>query len=118
MRIRLLAPGLRLQVVLLALILLTIPWVGYRYVLEMERFLREGQERALTATARAVAAALHERAALFETGERRPLGRPMQASTCVRWRAPSNWMATIRTGRRLRRPPRMYRSPIQVPRSR
>ncbi len=62
---RALAPGLRTQVLLLALILLTIPWVGYRYVLEMERFLREGQERALGATARAVATALHDRPALF-----------------------------------------------------
>jgi dedicated sortase system histidine kinase len=67
-------PGLRTQVLLLALILLVIPWVGYRYVLEMERFLREGQERALIATARAVATALHERAALFETGGAAPFG--------------------------------------------
>ena len=74
MRGKLPVPGLRTQVLLLALILLVIPWVGYRYVLEMERFLREGQERALIATARAVATALHERAALFETGGAAPFG--------------------------------------------
>ena len=67
-------PGLRTQVLLLALVLFAIPWVGYRYILEMERFLREGQERALVATARAVATALHERAALFETGGAAPFG--------------------------------------------
>jgi two-component system sensor histidine kinase ChvG len=65
-------PGLRTQVLLLALVLFAIPWVGYRYILEMERFLREGQERALVATARAVATALHVRAALFETGGAAP----------------------------------------------
>jgi two-component system, OmpR family, sensor histidine kinase ChvG len=71
---RALAPGLRTQVVLLALILLAVPWVGYRYILEMERFLRDGQERALGATARAVAAALHDRPALFATSGAAPLG--------------------------------------------
>jgi len=34
---------------------------GYNYVREMERFLLEGQEQALLATARAVATALHDR---------------------------------------------------------
>ncbi len=74
MRVALPVPGLRTQVLLLALILFAIPWVGYRYILEMERFLRAGQERALVATARAVATALHERAALFETGGAAPFG--------------------------------------------
>lgn len=74
MKVALPVPGLRTQVLLLALILFAIPWVGYRYILEMERFLREGQERALVATARAVATALHERAALFETGGAAPFG--------------------------------------------
>jgi dedicated sortase system histidine kinase len=74
LRLPLPVPGLRTQVLLLALVLFAIPWVGYRYILEMERFLREGQERALVATARAVATALHERAALFETGGAAPFG--------------------------------------------
>lgn len=67
--------GLRTQVLLLALILLAIPWVGYRYVLEMERFLRDAQQRSLTATARAVATALHDRAELFESFGTVPLGQ-------------------------------------------
>ena len=50
--------SLRLKLLLVTLILLAIPWMGYRYVREMEDFLRQGQENALLATARAVAAVL------------------------------------------------------------
>lgn len=57
--------GLRAQLALLALLLLGLPWMGYRYVQEMERFLVEGQRQALVATARAVATALHERPGLM-----------------------------------------------------
>lgn len=58
--------GIRGQVILVSLILLAIPWVGYRYVLEVESFLRQGQERVLSGTAQAVATALHDRPQLFE----------------------------------------------------
>ena len=58
--------GLRLKVVAVALVLAPIPWLGYRYVKEMEAVLREGQEQALVATARAVATALHDRPELLE----------------------------------------------------
>ncbi len=57
--------SLRIKLALVSLLLLALPWVGYRYVQEMERFLREGQRAALVATARAVATALHERPQLF-----------------------------------------------------
>ena len=50
----------------MSLILLAIPWVGYRYILEVENFLRQGQERTLSGTAQAVATALHDRPQLFE----------------------------------------------------
>jgi two-component system, OmpR family, sensor histidine kinase ChvG len=55
--------GLRLRgkLVLAALVLLTLPWVGWRYVQEMEGFLLEAQEQTLLGTARAVATAMHER---------------------------------------------------------
>lgn len=56
---------LRTKLALVALVLLALPWVGYRYVQEMERFLLEGQQQALIATARAVATALHERPQLM-----------------------------------------------------
>jgi two-component system sensor histidine kinase ChvG len=58
-------PTLRLKLALVALTLLALPWVGYRYVQEMERFLLEAQQQALLATARAVATALHERPQLM-----------------------------------------------------
>jgi two-component system, OmpR family, sensor histidine kinase ChvG len=60
--------GLRGKVLLVSCVLLAIPWVGYQYVGQMENFLREGQERALSGTARAVATALHDRPQLFEHG--------------------------------------------------
>jgi len=58
-------PTLRLKLALVALTLLALPWAGYRYVQEMERFLLEAQQQALLATARAVATALHERPQLL-----------------------------------------------------
>ena len=58
--------GLRAKVVAVALVLAPIPWLGYRYVKEVEAVLREGQEQALVATARAVATALHDRPELVE----------------------------------------------------
>jgi two-component system, OmpR family, sensor histidine kinase ChvG len=58
--------GLRAKVAAVALVLAPIPWLGYRYVKEMEGVLREGQEQALVATARAVATALHDRPELLE----------------------------------------------------
>ncbi|MFA5916194.1 MAG: hypothetical protein WC830_21820, partial [Burkholderiales bacterium] len=59
------ALGLRAQLALVALALLALPWAGYRYVKEMERFLLEGQEQAQIATARAVATALNGRPQLM-----------------------------------------------------
>jgi len=58
--------GLRAKLVAVALVLAPIPWLGTRYVKEMEAVLREGQEQALAATARAVATALHDRPELLE----------------------------------------------------
>jgi len=56
---------LRSKLALVALVLLVLPWAGYRYVREMERFLLAAQEQALAATARAVATALHDRPQLL-----------------------------------------------------
>ncbi len=57
--------SLRTKLALVALVLLALPWAGYEYVREMERFLLEGEEQALLATARAVATALHDRPGLM-----------------------------------------------------
>jgi len=57
--------GLRAKVLLLSSFLFVIPWFGYQYVWEMEKYLRFGQEQTLVGTARALATALHEREKLF-----------------------------------------------------
>jgi len=57
--------SLRVKLALVSLVLLVLPWAGYRYVVEMERFLLGSQEQALLATAKAVATALHERPRLM-----------------------------------------------------
>src|SRR5882672_1420639 len=61
------ALGIRAQLLLVLTVFLAIPWLGYEYVRELERFLREAQERTLAGTAQAVATALHDRARLFAT---------------------------------------------------
>jgi two-component system sensor histidine kinase ChvG len=52
---------LRAKLALVALVLLVLPVAGYLFVREMERFLLAAQEQALSATARAIATALHDR---------------------------------------------------------
>jgi dedicated sortase system histidine kinase len=57
--------GLRSKLLLLSSFLFAIPWFGYQYVWEMEKYLRYGQEQTIIGTARALATAMHERANLF-----------------------------------------------------
>ncbi|MEZ8188042.1 proteobacterial dedicated sortase system histidine kinase [Shewanella sp. 5S214] len=58
--------GLRAKVVILSLFLFCLPWLGYEYVWEMEKYLRYGQEKTLEGTTQALATALHERPKLFD----------------------------------------------------
>ncbi len=58
--------GLRSKFILLSSFLLLLPWLGYEYVWEMEKYLRLGQEKTLVGTTRALATALHERPKLFD----------------------------------------------------
>jgi dedicated sortase system histidine kinase len=60
------ALSIRAKLILVTLVLLVIPWVGYKYVKTMERLLRDNQVQAVVATARAVAAALQDRPRLLE----------------------------------------------------
>src|SRR5947207_5990849 len=60
------ALGIRAQLLLVLTVFLAIPWLGYEYVRELERFLRDSQERTLAGTAQAVATALHDRPQLFD----------------------------------------------------
>jgi dedicated sortase system histidine kinase len=57
--------NLRVKLALVSLVLLVLPLAGYRYVVEVERFLLASQEQALLSTARAVATALHEKPRLM-----------------------------------------------------
>lgn len=59
--------GLRTKVAVLSLFLLCLPWLGYQYVWEMEKYLRHGQEKTLEGTTQALATALHERPKLFDS---------------------------------------------------
>ena len=70
--------SLRVQVVLVALVLAVIPLVGYVHVKQMEKLLRDGQEQALLATARAIATALHDRPQLLELRAGQPASGEMQ----------------------------------------
>lgn len=60
-------PGLsiRTKLLLVALALLSIPWMGYKSVREMENFLLTGQEEALLLAASGIATVLNDRAELF-----------------------------------------------------
>ena len=87
MKPRRMALGIRAQLLLVLTVFLAIPWLGYEYVRELERFLRDAQERTLAGTAQAVATALHERPRLFEVktaqGETLTTERGGDASSAV-----------------------------------
>src|SRR5512147_132669 len=58
--------GIRAQLLLVLTVFLALPWLGVEYARELERVLRDAQERTLAGTAQAVAIALHDRPRLFE----------------------------------------------------
>lgn len=58
--------GIRLKLLVLSSFLFAIPWLGYKYMMELENYLILGQEQTMMGTARAVATALHERPKLFD----------------------------------------------------
>ena len=73
MRVRLGFPyGIRPRLLLAALVLLVLPWLAVQFISGMESSLRAAQEQAIGATARAVAAALSDRPALFDRGAAPP----------------------------------------------
>lgn len=67
--------GIRFKLVFLSSFLLIIPWLGYQYILEMEDYLRRGQEQVVLGTAQALATALNERPELFDEGTFSPARR-------------------------------------------
>ena len=57
--------SIRSKLLMVALLLLLIPWMSYIYVRDMKSFLLSGQEDALSLTSRAVSTVLHDRPELF-----------------------------------------------------
>jgi len=57
--------SIRTKLLMVALLLLLIPWMSYVYVRDMKTFLLSGQENALSLTSRAVATVLHDRPELY-----------------------------------------------------
>ncbi|HUL97481.1 MAG TPA: ATP-binding protein [Usitatibacter sp.] len=57
--------GIRFRLVMAALVLLALPVLAVQFISRMEAFLREAQEQAIAATARAISAGLSDRPALF-----------------------------------------------------
>lgn len=68
--------SIRTKLLWIVLVLSIIPWMGYYYVLEMKRFLVQGQKDALLLTANGIATVLNDRSELFdpETGVPEVLG--------------------------------------------
>ena len=58
--------GIRAQLLLVLTVFLALPWLGVEYARELERLLRDAQDRTLAGTAQAVAIALHDRPRLFD----------------------------------------------------
>lgn len=67
MKVPRIALSIRAQLLLVLTVFLALPWLGIEYVRELERVLRDAQERTLAGTAQAVATALHDRPRLFAT---------------------------------------------------
>lgn len=60
--------SIRARLLLIALLLLLIPLIGFRFIQEMDRYLRAGQQQVLTSTARLLSATLSDRPQLFRAG--------------------------------------------------
>lgn len=57
--------SIRAKLLLVALLLLLIPFIGFRFIQEMDRSLRTGQEQVLVSAARLLSATLSDRPQLF-----------------------------------------------------
>ena len=105
--------GLRAKVALVALVLAVIPVLGSMHLKQMERLLREGQEQALLATARAIATALHDRPELLELRQGTPARGEMELILKSLARAESRIWIVDREQRLLALAGDLKRAPIQ-----
>lgn len=62
---RALLTGIRARLLLVSLLLMLIPVIGFRFILQMEQYLRVGQQQVLAGSARLLSATLSDRPALF-----------------------------------------------------
>ncbi len=63
---RLLPTGIRTRLLLVSLLLMLIPVIGFRFIQQMEQSLRTGQQQVLAGSARLLSATLSDRPALFK----------------------------------------------------
>lgn len=102
-------PGLKIRTKLLLLVLslLAIPWMGYKSVREMEKFLLDGQQHALELTTEGIASLLGNRKELFDPdiGVPEVMGRsfdvlPTELDTPLSIDAPANeWLVALEEAR-------------------
>ncbi|MCL1078395.1 proteobacterial dedicated sortase system histidine kinase [Parashewanella spongiae] len=59
------AISIRTKLILILLFFAALPWFGFRYLWEIERYLQVSQQHTLSGTSQAVATALHQRPELF-----------------------------------------------------
>ena len=64
--------SIRGRLIIISLLLLVIPWLGYQYLVEMKDFLLKGQEKAQLLATQAIATVLHDRDDLFDLSENIP----------------------------------------------
>ena len=62
--------GIRFRLLLVALLLLALPWLAAKFIASMETVLRQSQAGQIADTARVAAAALSDRPELFERASR------------------------------------------------
>lgn len=65
--------SIRSKLLLVSSVLLIVPWIGVRYVQDMETFLRHNQEDNLLARAKIVAAVLQSHTELFKSRDNNPV---------------------------------------------
>ena len=72
--------SIRGRLIIISLLLLVIPWLGYQYLVEMKDFLLKGQEKAQLLATQAIATVLHDRDDLFDPSENIPASIVEQGS--------------------------------------
>ncbi|NNG13564.1 MAG: hypothetical protein HKM22_00220 [Gammaproteobacteria bacterium] len=72
--------SIRGHLIIISLLLLVIPWLGYQYLVEMKDFLLKGQEKAQLLATQAIATVLHDRNDLFDPVENVPASLVAQGS--------------------------------------